>query len=461
MDADIPSDGRLRDAELQARARVWASPGAPSLGRLARHAVALPAGQVRWALGRLPNTALDGLSGEGALDPADAVKALRGTVREASAGWVRDQLAALGPSGAELAGLLRDAEGLTPRGLADLLNDEPVLPDPVPAHAVRRALEKHLPGQVTEFDPDPLAVTPLHQTHRGVVRDGRAVVVRVLRPGARAGMRDDLRLAANLVAPLTLLPQTASVQPMAVLRSAARRAVEQTDLRHDARNTAELSALLDGRLKGLRLAEPVLESRGVIAYALPDGAVPLAESDADVRKALPALLTLVVEAALADGVFHADLRPEHLFALPDGTLLLAGCTAAGRLEPALRRAFLDYITALFGGDPAGQVDALDRLGAIPSNADRAALEADLRAAPELSPLRLLRGGGDAVRVLGDLASRHGLRVPSGLLGWARALLTYRALTRHLVPDMPIIQALLPLVPRLGDINRRLTEAESG
>ncbi|ROO89758.1 putative unusual protein kinase regulating ubiquinone biosynthesis (AarF/ABC1/UbiB family) [Actinocorallia herbida] len=461
MDADIPSDGRHRDADLEALARVWASPGAPSLGRLARHAFALPAGQIRWALGRLPGTALDGLSGEGALDPSDALDALKNTARDAATGWLRDQLAALGPAGAELAGLLHDAAGLTPRGLADLLHAEPVLPDPVPAHAVRRTLERHLPGAVTEFDAAPLAVSPLHQTHTGVLRDGQAVFLRVLRPGARSGLRDDLRLAANLVAPLTLLPQAETVQPMAVLRSAARRAAEQTDLRHDARNAAELTELLDGRLKGLRLAEPVLESRGAVAYALPDGAVPLAEADANVRAALPGFLALVVETALADGVFHADLRADHLFALPDGTLLLAGCTTAGRLAPHVRRAFLDYVTALFSGDFAGQVDALGRLGAVPDATDRAALEADLRAAPELSPLRLLRGGGDAAKVLGDLASRHHLRLPSPLLGWARALLTYRALTRHLVPDMPFIQALLPLVPRLGEINRRLTAAESG
>ncbi|GAB2834017.1 AarF/UbiB family protein [Actinocorallia aurea] len=459
MDAEIPSDGRLRDADLEARARIWASPGAPSLGRLARHAVALPAGQIRWALGRLPATALDGLSGEGALDPADALDAVKSTVREASAGWARDQLAALGPAGAELAALLRDAAGLTPRGLADLLDAEPVVPDPVPPHAVRRALERHLPGAVTEFDPAPLAVSALHQAHRGVLRDGRAVYLRVVRPGARSGLRDDLRLAANLVAPLTLLPQARTVQPTALLRSAARRAAEQTDLRHDARNTAELAELLTG--PALRLAEPVLESRGAVAYALPDGAVPLAEADANVRAALPSFLALVVESALADGVFHGDLRPDHLFALPDGTLLLAGCTTAGRLAPPVRRAFLDYVTALFGGDHAGQVDALARLGAVPDTTDRAALEADLRAAPELSPLRLLRGGGDAAKVLGDLAGKHGLRVPSPLIGWARALLTYRALTRHLVPEMPFVQALLPLVPRLGEINRRLTAAESG
>ncbi|MCD0451437.1 AarF/UbiB family protein [Actinocorallia sp. API 0066] len=451
MDPDFPSDGHLREERLAARARAWASPGPPSLGRLARHAVALPAGQLRWALGRLPGAALDGLAG----DPRDAVRA-------ASAGWLHEHLTALGPSGGELALLLRDAEGLTPGVLADLLRDSPAPVAPIPAREVHRALSRAFTGAVASLDPVPLAVSPLHQLHRGTLQDGDPVLLRVLRPGARAGVRDDLRLAANLLAPVALLPQARSVRPMALLRATARQAAEQTDLRHDAHNSTELADLLGERMRGLRLATPVLSAREAVAFTLPPGAVPLSEApDAAVKDVLPALLTLVVEAALADGVFHADLRPEHLFVLPDGTFLLAGCTATGRLAPQLRRAFLDYVTALFGGDFAGQVDALGRLGAVPESTDRAAFEADLRAAPELAPLRLLRAGDAAGPVLTGLAARHGLRVPARLVGWARALLTYRALTRHVVPDTPFVQTLLPLLPRLGEINRRLTAEEAG
>ncbi|MEO3786376.1 AarF/UbiB family protein [Actinocorallia sp. B10E7] len=445
---------RFRDAALDEHARAWASPGPPSLTRLARHALAVPAGQARWAVRRLPGMVLDGLLYR---DPPEEL------LRAAATAWVRDQFESLGPSGAELARLVEQSEGIAPSLLVDRLRKEPLLPQPIPAAQVWRLLGRAFPGRVHAVEDEPFAVSPLSQLHKATLDDGREVLFRVARPGVREGLLHDLRLAATLLGPAELVPRLRAVRPLSVLRSTARQTIEHTDLRNDALNTVELGLLLEtGPAAGLTLARPVPEfaAEQAVAFEHAEGAVPLAEGldRIEGRTAVPALMKLIVESALADGVFHADLRPEHLLVLPDGSLSLVGCSAAGRLDRQLRLAFLDYVTALFGGDFAGQVDAMVRLGAVPGSMDPVALaelEEDLRAAPELSPLRLMRDGGAAGPVLLSIAARHGLQVPTGLLQWFRALLTYRALTRHLVPDMPFAQALLPLLPRLGEINKRL------
>ncbi|WP_106397818.1 AarF/UbiB family protein [Actinocorallia populi] len=447
---------RFRDAALDERARAWASPGPPSLSRLARHALAVPAGQVRWAVRRLPGAMLDGLLYR---DPPEEL------LRTVTAGWLRDHFEALGPSGAEIARLVEQSEGIAPGFLVDRLRKEPLVPPPIPAAEVWRLLDRAFPGQVLEVADEPFTVSLLSQLHPATLSDGRRVLFRVARPGVRGDLMRDLRLAATLLGPAELVPRLRAVQPLSVLRSTARQAIEHTDLRNDALNSVELGLLLEERpAGGLTILRPVPEfaAKQAVAFEFPEGAVPLAEGlgRAAAKAAVPGLLTLVVEGALADGVFHADLRPEHLLVLPDGSLALAGCSAVGRLDRRLRLAFLDYITALFGGDFAGQADALARLGAVPGAPDPAALaalEEDLRSAPELAPLRLMRHGEEAGPVLREIAVRHGLRLPSQLLQWMRALLTYRALTRHLVPDMPFVQALLPLLPRLAEINRRLRQ----
>lgn len=454
---------RFRDAALDERARSWASPGPPSLTRLARHALAVPAGQVRWAVRRLPGMVLDGLLYR---DPPEEL------LRTAAAGWLRDQFEVFGASGAEVARLLEQSDGLMPgfaEPLLDRLRREPLVPQPIPAAEVAKLLDLAFPGRVREVADEPLSVSPLSQLHRAVLADGQEVVFRIARPGVRGEVLRDLRLAATLLGPAELVPQLRSVRPLAMLRSTARQALEHTDLRNDALNTVELGLLLEERgTTGLALTRPVpgLVAKEAVAFEFPEGAVPLAEGleRASAKAALPALLTLIVEGALAEGAFHADLRPEHLLVLPDGSLALVGCSAVGRLDHSLRLAFLDYVTALFSGDFAGQVDAMVRLGAVPGSlgpVELAELEEDLRAAPELTPLRLMRGGEEAGPVLFAIAARHGLQVPAGLLQWSRALLTYRALTRHLVPDTPFIQALLPLLPRLAEINKRLRQNTQG
>ncbi|GAA3238605.1 AarF/UbiB family protein [Actinocorallia longicatena] len=429
-----------RDERLALEAADWTRPGRIPLLRTARHALAVPIGQARWT-----------------------ARLVTGGVRSPKAimsGWLREQLAVLGPSAAEVARLLEQAGGMAPAPLVEEFRDRPVVPDPLTADTVWAILRRSFPGRVASLDCEPLAVSPLSQLHRAVLDDGTQALFRVARPGVRAQLEADIRLAATLLIPAQLVPPFNHANPLGVLRSAARQAVEHTDLRNDALNTAELAAAVPK----VAVAEPLdgLSSPDAVGFAAVPGAVPLARAlgRVDRRKAAAALQAVTVEAALADGIFHADLRSEHLFVLEDGSLLIVGCSALGRLGTATRRAVLDYVTALFGGDHPGQVDALGRLGVLSPGTDTAALLDDLRAAPELSPKALFTGGDAAGKVLGSLAVRHGFQAPVEIVQWFRALLTFRAVTHHVAPAMPLAQALFPLIPRLAEINGRLGNPRS-
>src|SRR5690242_8522451 len=88
------------------------------------------------------------------------------------------------------------------------------------------------PGEeLDELEPDPVAVTPGAQVHRGTL-DGEPVAVKVLRPGLTASVRQDLALLELLAGPLaSAFP---GVDPALVTQEFRGRVLEELDLEHEA-----------------------------------------------------------------------------------------------------------------------------------------------------------------------------------------------------------------------------------
>ena len=64
--------------------------------------------------------------------------------------------------------------------------------------AIEEALKASVSTLFSSFDDTPLAAASLAQVHRAVTRNGRDVVVKVLRPGVREVVRADLESLSQL-----------------------------------------------------------------------------------------------------------------------------------------------------------------------------------------------------------------------------------------------------------------------
>jgi hypothetical protein len=86
-------------------------------------------------------------------------------------------------------------------------------------------------AELEDLDPEPVAVTPSSQVHRGVL-DSSPVAVKVLRPGLAASVRQDLALLEGLLSPLgAAFP---ALDPGAVVREFRERVLDELDLEHEA-----------------------------------------------------------------------------------------------------------------------------------------------------------------------------------------------------------------------------------
>src|SRR5439155_12805756 len=105
-------------------------------------------------------------------------------------------LEALGPTFIKLGQLLSTRGDLLPEPYLEALSRLQDQIEPFPYEEVERIVSSELGGRTSklflDFETEPQAAASLAQVHRATMRDGRAVVVKVQRPGVREVIVDDL-----------------------------------------------------------------------------------------------------------------------------------------------------------------------------------------------------------------------------------------------------------------------------
>jgi predicted unusual protein kinase regulating ubiquinone biosynthesis (AarF/ABC1/UbiB family) len=255
--------------------------------------------------------------------------------------------------------------------------------------------------ELDDLDPTPAAITPAAQVHRGVL-DGAPVAVKVLRPGLRATVRQDLGLVEGMLAPLgAAFP---SVDPAAIVREFRERILDELDLEHEATAMRRFHRALRSH-PYLSVPAPVtrLAHENVLVSEWVDG-VPLTQAP-DLGEACSRLVTFVIGAARF-GFIHADPDPRDVLVRPDGRLAILdfGATRAverDRLDrgAAALEAFVAEDAAAFGAATAA-------LGVLPAEHAPTVLRLAREVLGEFAGPEPVRLDSDAVLVLRDRLDRQ-------------------------------------------------------
>jgi predicted unusual protein kinase regulating ubiquinone biosynthesis (AarF/ABC1/UbiB family) len=234
-------------------------------------------------------------------------------------------------------------------------------------------------AELDELEPEPVAVTPSAQVHRGLL-DGREVAVKVLRPGVAASVRQDLALLEALVAPLgAAFP---ALDAVAMLREVRERVLDELDLEHEASVQRRFHrALRDHPF--LTVPAPItrLSHDEVMVSEWVHG-VPL--RDAPERDRAAARLLVFVAGAARFGTIHADPGPDDVLVLEDGRLAILDFGANASVDPDRLSASLAALEAFAAEDAAALGDALERLGWLAREHAQTAMDLARHALGELS-----------------------------------------------------------------------------
>ena len=328
-------------------------------------------------------------------------------------------------------------------------------PAPLARAAVEQALGRPIDAVFSAFD-DATAAASLAQVHRAVLHDGRAVAVKVLRPGIEA------RVAADAAA-LTWLgsmahawvPAVRRLEPRAFVATVRRSLQLELDLRFEAAGADELRAAMadDGFMAAPEVvwdgvARRVLTLTWAPGLALSDPAS-LDQPGLDRRAVATNLIRAFLAQALDHGVFHADLHEGNLFVDAAGRLTAVDFGIIGRLGAPERRFLAEILWGFIRRDYPRLAAVHFDAGYVPADQDRAAFAQALRAvgepvvgraAGEVSMSRLLAQ-------LFEITALFDMRLRPELVLLQKTMVTVEGVARRIDPDHDIWASAEPVVRR--------------
>jgi len=287
--------------------------------------------------------------------PREEIAALRPGERLALA------LQSLGPSFIKLGQMLSTRSDLLGEQVAiDLSSLQDRLP-PFPGLAARRVIETALGGPIDlfyqDFDDLPVAAASVAQVHFATTTEGRAVAVKVLRPGIDQAFARDVDLLRWLAEKAeALLPDMRRLRPIEVVRELARSVAFELDLRLEAAAASELAEnFADDPDFRVPAVDWQRTGREVLTLERVHG-IPVDEREALIAAGhdLPAIIGKAAAAffrqVFRDGFFHADLHPGNLFVADDGAIVAIDFGIMGRLDRQHRYYIADMLMGFLGGD---------------------------------------------------------------------------------------------------------------
>ncbi|HUZ27946.1 MAG TPA: AarF/UbiB family protein [Solirubrobacteraceae bacterium] len=293
-----------------------------------------------------------------------------------------------------------------------------------------------------EFDSEPLAAASIGQTHRATLHDGRAVVVKLQRPGLEDVVARD---SAVLSFVARQLDRRVEMARRIGVRDLADELIISIEAELDYGREVEAGFRLRenrGSDVGVQIpvVHPTLSTRHLLVM---DEVKGRSLSDAAAVDAVPVSRTVLAQRLLGsflsqilrDGYYHADPHPGNVLIDPEGTLWLLDFGAVGRIDPISREALQGIALGFTLSDASLVARAVRHLVGDEKHIDLRQLERDLSLL-----LGEVQTGGISPAAMGgviDVIERHGLRPPRPMLLLSRTLITLEGTLKVLAPGFDL------------------------
>jgi len=367
---------------------------------------------------------------------------------------LRGALIALGPVFIKFGQTLSTRRDLLP---PDLANELALLQDRVPpfeGSQARKLIEKQLGASVdelfSEFDVEPLASASVAQVHPARLKDGRSVVVKVIRPGIERVIRQDVALLyvmARMVQ--SLWSEGKRLRPVEVVEEYEQTIFDELDLRKEAANATQLRRnFADSEI--LYVPEVYWDfSRQSVMVMERISGIPVADVDAleaqgtNMEKLAERGVEIFFTQVFRDSFFHADMHPGNIFVSrenpEDPQYIAVDFGIVGSLSPEDQSYLARNILAFFQRDYRLVAQLHIDSGWVPADTNVHAFETAIRSVCEPIFEKPLKDISFGMVLLGlfQTARRFNMVVQPQLILLQKTLLNIEGLGRQLYPELDL------------------------
>ena len=387
--------------------------------------------------------------------------------RASRAERVRRVLEDLGPIFIKFGQMLSTRRDLLPDDVADELERLQDAVPPFPGAMAKQLIEKAFNCPVEEifdeFDPEPLASASIAQVHAAKLKNGKDVVIKVLRPNVLPIIRRDISLMYIVAELATRYSSDARrLRPVEVVAEYEKTIIDELDLLREAANASQLRRNFEGTAN-LYVPEVYWDYtyKNVLVmeriYGVPIRNVDeLKANDTNMKRLAELGVEIFFTQVFKHNFFHADMHPGNIFidiTDPQNPKYVAvDFGIVGTLNTVDKRYLAENFLAFFQRDYNKVARLHVESGWVPAGTRVDEFESAIRSVCEpifQRPLKDISFGQLLLRLF-QTARRFNMEVQPQLALLQKTLLNIEGLGRQLYPDLDLWQTAKPFLERWMD-----------
>jgi ubiquinone biosynthesis protein len=375
---------------------------------------------------------------------------------------LRMALEELGPVFVKFGQILSTRRDLLPDDMAGSLKHLQDRVPPFPGAEAQAIIERSLGASVDElfasFSREPMASASVAQVHAATLRDGREVVVKVIRPGIERVINQDLSLMYLMA---TLLERYWSegprLHPREVVADYDATIHDELNLKREAANASQLRRNFDNSsLIYIPYIDWDYTTKSVLVmeriHGIPIADVPaLREAGVNLKVLAEKGVEIFFTQVFRDSFFHADMHPGNIFVdvsnPADPKYIAIDFGIVGTLAPEDQSYLARNLLAFFRRDYRQVAELHIQSGWVPADTRVNEFEAAIRTVCEPifeKPLKDISFGHFLLGLF-QTARRFNMEVQPQLVLLQKTLLNVEGLGRQLYPDLDLWSTAQPFL----------------